>query len=71
VDLSKVLAQLRLELENLDLAIASLERLAAQKRGGERSTEPAEPKRRARASKSSPTPAPAGAPEVQKRTNTK
>jgi len=31
VDLSKVLAQLRLELENLDLAIASLERLASQK----------------------------------------
>jgi hypothetical protein len=34
VDLSKVLAQLRMELENLDLAIASLERLASQKHRG-------------------------------------
>jgi hypothetical protein len=47
VDLSKVLAQLRLELENLDLAIASLERLAAQKQRN-RAEAPTEGKRRGR-----------------------
>jgi hypothetical protein len=31
VDLTRVLAQLRMELENIDMAIASLERLATQK----------------------------------------
>jgi len=33
MDLTRVLAQLRMELQNLDIAIASLEKLAAQKRG--------------------------------------
>ncbi len=47
MDLSKVLAQLRLELENLDLAIASLERLAAQKQRN-RAEAPTEGKRRGR-----------------------
>jgi len=47
VDLSKVLAQLRLELENLDLAIASLERLAAQKQRGQTDVPP-EGRRRGR-----------------------
>ena len=32
MDLAKVLAQLRAELENLNMAIASLERLASQNR---------------------------------------
>jgi hypothetical protein len=46
VDLAKVLAQLRLELQNIDMAIASLERLAAQKRGQPEA--PVEGKRRGR-----------------------
>jgi len=46
VDLTKVLAQLRMELQNLDTAIASLEKLAAQKRGDLGA--PVEKKRRGR-----------------------
>ena len=51
MDLTKVLAQLRQELQHLDTAIASLERLAEQK---ERSSDaPVEPKRRGRPPKHS------------------
>lgn len=50
MDLAKVLAQLRLELQNLDLAIASLERLAAQTQRGD-SGAAAPKKRRGRPSK--------------------
>jgi hypothetical protein len=52
VNLTKVLAQLRLELENLDMAIASLERLATQKETSP-SEALAEPKRRGRPPKHS------------------
>jgi hypothetical protein len=51
VDLTKVLAQLRQELQHLDTAIASLERLAAQKQRS--SDTPEEPKRRGRPPKHS------------------
>jgi hypothetical protein len=47
VDLTKVLAQLRMELENIDMAIASLERLATQKQRG-LAEGPGEVKRRGR-----------------------
>lgn len=47
MDLAKVLAQLRLELENIDTAIASLERLAAQNQRGTAEA-PSVPRRRGR-----------------------
>ena len=68
MDLAKVLAQLRLELQNLDLAIASLERLASQKQHGQAEV-PAEVKRRGRPPKhTAPVSDPASA---EKRSGTK
>jgi hypothetical protein len=69
VDLSKVLAQLRLELENLDMAIASLERLAAQKQRS-RAEAPVEGKRRGRPPKAAVAVPHAGA-DLEKRPGTK
>ena len=69
MDLSKVLAQLRLELENLDLAIASLERLAAQKQRSQTEAPP-EPKRRGRPPKHS-SPAADAAAAANKRPESK
>lgn len=45
MDLAKVLAQLRSELENLNMAIASLERLATQTRASQAADRPDPPRR--------------------------
>ena len=55
MDLAKVLAQLRVELQNIDMAIASLERLAAQKRSHPE-TPAGEGKRRGRPPKQASAP---------------
>lgn len=54
MDLAKVLAQLRVELQNIDMAIASLERLAAQKRSHPET--PGEGRRRGRPPKQATPP---------------
>jgi hypothetical protein len=69
VDLTKVLAQLRLELENIDAAIASLERLAVQKQRSQ-SEGPGEVKRRGRPPKHV-SPVPDAGLTMQKRTGGK
>jgi hypothetical protein len=69
VDLTRVLAQLRLELENIDMAIASLERLAAQKQRGQPPV-PGEVKRRGRPPKHANSVPDEGMP-MQKRSGAK
>jgi len=69
VDLTKVLAQLRQELEHLDMAIASLERLAAQKQRSP-SEAPVEGKRRGRPPKH-PSPLSDAGMAVEKRSGSK
>ncbi|MGO9260241.1 MAG: hypothetical protein ACLQU1_28630 [Bryobacteraceae bacterium] len=69
MDLTRVLAQLRLELENIDVAIASLERLAAQKQRSQAES-PAEVKRRGRPPKHA-SPAPDAGLAIQKRSSVK
>ena len=59
MDLAKVLAQLRAELENLNVAIASLERLASQTRASQPAA--GEPKRPGRPRKS---PVPVSVPKL-------
>lgn len=51
MDLTKVLAQLRLELEHVDAAIASLERLQARESSRGRSAHPLLTQRRSKSSR--------------------